>query len=146
MRKPGLIIHFWPRNQGARKGNDPHHTWVIDPLDGTTNFLHSIPHFAITVALKKDFEIIAGITYDPIKDEMYWAEKGKGAFMNQRRLRVSGRRYLDEALVAIGTPFGTHGDKILFQKHLEKIMPITAGTRRLGAAALDLALRCSRAL
>jgi len=130
---------FLAEESGAIEGSDPHHTWVIDPLDGTTNFLHSIPHFAITVALKKDLEIIAGITYDPIKDEMYWAEKGKGAFMNRRRLRVSGRRHLDEALVAIGTPFGDHGDRALFQKHLEKIMPITAGTRRLGAAALDLA-------
>lgn len=130
---------FITEETGIIKGQDPHHTWVIDPLDGTTNFLHGIPHFAVTVALKKDQEIIAGITYDPIKDEMYWAEKGKGAFVNQRRLRVSARRHLEDALVAIGTPFGNHGNQALFQQYLEKIMPITTGTRRFGAAALDLA-------
>lgn len=135
--RPGYS--FLAEESGTISGKDKQFTWIIDPLDGTTNFLHNIPHFAITVALKKDCEIIAGITYDPIKDEMFWAEKGKGAFMNQRRLRVSARTQLDEALIAIGTPFGNHGDHNIFQKHLEKIMPITAGTRRLGAAALDLA-------
>ncbi len=130
---------FITEETGIIPGRDPHHTWIIDPLDGTTNFLHSIPHFAITVALKRGDEIVVGVTYDPIKDEMYWAEKGKGSFVNQRRLRVSARRHRDEALVAMGTPFGNHGDRSSFQKHLEKIMPVTAGTRRFGAAALDLA-------
>lgn len=135
--RPGYS--FLAEESGAAKGEDPHHTWIIDPLDGTTNFLHSIPHFAITVALKKDMEIIAGVTYDPVKDEMFWAEKGKGAFMNQRRLRVSGRRQMDEALIATCAPYDRVGESRAFKKNLEKIIPITAGTRQLGAAALDLA-------
>jgi myo-inositol-1(or 4)-monophosphatase len=135
--RPGYS--FLAEESGAIKGTDLHHTWIIDPLDGTTNFLHSIPHFAITVALKKDMEIIAGVTYDPVKDEMYWAEKGKGAFMNQRRLRVSARRHLDEALIATCAPYYKEGENRVFKKNLEKIMHITTGTRQLGAAALDLA-------
>ncbi len=131
---------FLTEETGAIPGDEnTEFCWIIDPLDGTLNFLHGIPHFAIVIALKKGDEIVASVTYSPLQDEMYWAEKGKGAFLNQRRLRVSGRRHLDEAVIAIGTPFGDHGDINTFQKRLEKIMPITAGTRRFGAAALDLA-------
>jgi myo-inositol-1(or 4)-monophosphatase len=119
--------------------------WIIDPLDGTTNFLHGIPHFAITVALQVGNEIVAGVTYDPIKDEMFWAEKGKGVYLNQRRIRVSARHQLDEALVGIGAPYGHHGDPETFQKRLVKILPHTSGVRRMGAAALDLAyVACGR--
>lgn len=135
--RPGYS--FLTEETGEIPGTDPEYCWIIDPLDGTLNFLHGIPHFAIVIGLKKGDEIVASVTYAPIQDEMYWAEKGKGAFLNQRRLRVSGRRLLEEAVIAIGTPFGTHGDPSTFQKRLEKIMPITAGTRRFGAAALDLA-------
>jgi myo-inositol-1(or 4)-monophosphatase len=148
-RSESILIHelskarpsysFLTEETGAIPGEDSEFCWIVDPLDGTLNFLHGIPHFAIVIALKKGDEIVASVTYSPLQDEMYWAEKGKGAFLNQRRLRVSGRRHLDEAVVALGTPFGNHGDIGIFQKRLEKIMPITAGTRRFGAAALDLA-------
>lgn len=117
------------------------HTWIIDPLDGTTNFLHGIPHFAISIGLQKGNEIIAGVIYDPIKDELFYAEKGSGAFLNERRLRVSVRQNLPDALLATGIPFILHSAKghSVFQTALERIMPQVAGVRRFGAASLDLA-------
>lgn len=120
---------------------DEDFTWIIDPLDGTTNFLHGIPHFSISIGLKKGHDIVAGIVYDPIKDEMFYAEKGGGAFMNERRLRVSGRQKLQEALLATGIPYALHSEKErkTFQKTLDKVMPLVAGIRRYGSAALDLA-------
>lgn len=118
--------------------NDPHR-WLVDPLDGTTNFLHGIPYFAVSVGLQKDQEIIAGVIYNPITDELFWVEKGKGAFLNQRRIRVSGRRYLNESLIGMGTPFRPHTNKKEFTQTLERLMPQSAGLRRHGAAALDLA-------
>jgi myo-inositol-1(or 4)-monophosphatase len=116
-------------------------TWIIDPLDGTTNFLHGIPHFAISIGLQKGTELIAGVIYDPIKDEMFYAEKGGGAFLNERRLRVSNRSQLTEALLATGIPFALHNAKVRqqFQDTLEKVMPQVAGIRRFGSASLDLA-------
>lgn len=130
---------FITEESGEIQGEDENQRWIIDPLDGTSNFLHGIPHFAITVALQMGDEIIAGVTYDPIKDEMFWAEKGRGAFLNQRRIRVSGRRIYDEAIVGIGAPYGHHGNPELFQKRLARVLPEAAGVRRMGAAALDLA-------
>lgn len=131
---------FLVEESGEILGADPTMTWIIDPLDGTTNFLHGVPHFAISIALKKEDEIVAGVVYNPITDEMFWAEKGKGTFLNQqRRMRVSGRRNLDEALVATGTPFGDHGNAAEYAKKLAVIMPHVAGIRRFGAASLDLA-------
>ena len=135
--RPGF--GFIAEESGIIEGKDPDHTWIIDPLDGTTNFLHSVPHFAVTIALKVKNEIIAGVTYDPIQDELFWAEKGRGAFMNQRRLRVSARRTTEEALVGIGAPYGHHGNPVLFQERLNKVLPHTSGVRRMGSAALDLA-------
>lgn len=136
---------FITEESGILPGSDSEQTWIIDPLDGTSNFLHGIPQFAITVALKMGNEIIAGVTYDPIKDEMFWAEKGKGAFLNQRRIRVSARRHMDEALVGIGAPYGHHGDPRKFFDRLNKVLPHTAGVRRMGAASLDLAyVACGR--
>lgn len=134
---------FLVEESGVIKGEDPHHQWIIDPLDGTTNFLHGIPQFCISVGLKFKEDIIAGVIYNPISDELYWTERGHGAFLNQRRLRVSGRKNLEEALIGIGAPFGSHGDPQAFIPHLERIMPKTAGIRRLGAAALDLAFVAS---
>ena len=113
--------------------------WIVDPLDGTTNFLHGLPHFAISIALEERGEIIAGVIYDPIKEEMFWAEKGAGAYLNDRRIRVSGRRTLEAALVATGAPFKGHGDAPQFLAELDAVMAATAGMRRWGAAALDLA-------
>src|SRR6202795_5126219 len=94
---------------GTREGADKSHTWIVDPLDGTTNFLHGIPHFAISIGLERDGEIVAGIVYEPTRDEMFWPEKGAGAFLNDRRLRVSARRKLAESLVGTGIPFGERG-------------------------------------
>jgi len=124
---------------GEVKGSDPEHRWIIDPLDGTTNFLHGIPHFAISVALQKGNEIIAGMIYDVAKDECFWAEKGVGAFLDNRRLRVSGRRRLNECVLACGVPHLGHGDHATFEKQLHSVMERCAGVRRMGAAALDMA-------
>lgn len=116
-------------------------TWIIDPLDGTTNFLHAIPHFAVSIGLQKGSELIAGVVYDPIKDEIFYAEKGIGAFLNERRLRVSTRHHLVEAVLATGIPFALHNEKTRRQFHtsLDNLMPQVAGVRRFGAASLDLA-------
>ena len=130
---------FLLEEKGEIKGKDTHNRWIIDPLDGTTNFLHGLPHFAISVALERDGEIVAGVIFDPAKDEMFWAEKGQGAFMNGRRLRVSSRRNMDESLFATGIPFkGRPGHKA-FLRQAEAVMAVSAGIRRFGAASLDLA-------
>ncbi len=130
---------FLLEESGEIKGKNEHFRWIIDPLDGTTNFLHGIPHFAISIALEQDKDIVAGVVYDPIKDELFWAEKGGGAFLNNKRLRVSGRKEMDTALVGTGIPFAIFGNKEKFLRQLEKIMPYVAGVRRMGAASLDLA-------
>ena len=102
----GLLLE----ESGETAGTDARHRWIVDPLDGTTNFLHGIPHFAISIGLERDGEIVAGIVYEPTRDEMFWAEKGAGAYLNDRRLRVSARRQLAESLVGTGIPFGERGD------------------------------------
>ncbi|HEY8871933.1 MAG TPA: inositol monophosphatase family protein [Stellaceae bacterium] len=124
---------------GATEGSDPHHRWIVDPLDGTTNFLHAIPHFAISIALERDGEVVAGLVYEPTRDEMFWAEKGMGAYLNDRRIRASARRHLADALIGTGIPFREHGDHPLYVATLSRVMAATSGVRRLGAAALDLA-------
>jgi myo-inositol-1(or 4)-monophosphatase len=129
---------FLMEEGGAIKG-DGRHRWIVDPLDGTTNFLHGIPHFAISVALERENEIILGIVYDPMRDEMFYAEKGFGAFVNDRRLRVSARPNLADAVISTGIPFRERGDHPHYLKLLEAVMSKTAGVRRMGAAALDLA-------
>ena len=118
--------------------------WIADPLDGTTNFLHGLPHFAISLALERDGEVIAGIVYNPISDELFWAEKGNGAFLDtpnarSRRLRVSGRKELGQALVGTGIPQMGRGNHPDYVRRLEQVMGRTAGVRRWGAASLDLA-------
>lgn len=126
---------------GEVKGKDLSNRWIIDPLDGTTNFLHGIPHFAISIALERDSEIFAGVVYDPTRDEMFYAEKGQGAFVNDRRLRVSGRNTMADAVVATGIPHrGRGGEQAreLFNRELMTVMPEVAGIRRLGSAALDI--------
>jgi len=115
------------------------HRWVVDPLDGTTNFLHGIPHWAISIGLVREEEAVAGVVYDPVKDELFWAEKGQGAWLNDRRLRVSGRRRLDEALLATGLAFKGRDKGESFLAELDRAMSETAGVRRFGSAALDLA-------
>jgi myo-inositol-1(or 4)-monophosphatase len=118
--------------------------WIVDPLDGTTNFLHGLPHFAISIALERDGEVIAGVIYQPISDELFWAEKGNGAFIDtpnarSRRLRVSGRKEPARALVGTGIPHMGRGDHETYRDKLQAVMNKTAGVRRWGAAALDLA-------
>ncbi len=120
--------------------------WVVDPLDGTSNFLHGIPHWCISIALEKRLqdgssEISAGMIYNPVNDEMFWAEKGGGAYLNERRLRVSARREFKDALLATGIPFAAvaGGRRLAFARTLGVLMPQVAGIRRFGAAALDLA-------
>jgi myo-inositol-1(or 4)-monophosphatase len=135
--RPGYGLLF--EESGAVEGSDPRHRWIVDPLDGTTNFLHGIPHFAISIALERDGEIVAGLIYEPTRDEMFWAEKGVGAYLNDRRLRVSARRRLDEALIGTGIPYGARGDPATYLAALARVMAQTGGVRRFGAAALDLA-------
>ena len=121
------------------KGSDPTRRWIVDPLDGTSNFLHGIPHWAISIALEYKKEIISGVIYDPIKDEMFTAEKGQGAWLNDRRLRVSNRTDMIEMLFATGMPFGGKEGLESTLGELAILMPKCAGIRRNGAAALDLA-------
>lgn len=140
LKKARPSYGFIMEEGGEVKGEEDY-VWHIDPLDGTTNFLHAIPHFAISIGLLKGKEVIAGVVYDPIKDELFYAEKGGGAFLNERRLRVSNRQHLSEALLATGIPFARHTkeDRKQFHETLEQLMPQVAGVRRFGAAALDLA-------
>jgi myo-inositol-1(or 4)-monophosphatase len=130
---------FLLEESGASSGSDTHHRWIIDPLDGTTNFLHGIPHWAISIALERDGEVVAGLVYEPLRDEVFWAEKGAGAFVNDRRLRVSARRNLAESVIGTGIPFRGHGQHEPYLKTLGAVMAATSGVRRAGSAALDLA-------
>ena len=120
-------------------GEDPTRRWIVDPLDGTSNFLHGLPHWAISIALEHKREIVAAVVYDPAKDEMFVAEKGQGAWMNDQRIRVSGRRLMLECLFATGIPFGGQRELPDALQDLARLMPACAGVRRWGAAALDLA-------
>ena len=131
---------------GVIEGDPTKPRWVIDPLDGTSNFLHGIPHFAISIAAQEPKldgsgwgDVIAGIVYQPITDESFWAERTRGAWLQDRRLRVSARRHLDESLIATGIPFAGAGDPVEWTKIYQALAPEVAGIRRFGAAALDLA-------
>ena len=124
---------------GAEPGEDPTRRWIVDPLDGTTNFLHGLPHWAVSIALEHKGEIVAAVVFDPAKDELFTAERGDGAFVNDRRLRVSGRRDMNSAIFATGVPFGGKGTLPATLKDLARLMPVCAGVRRWGSAALDLA-------
>jgi myo-inositol-1(or 4)-monophosphatase len=130
---------FLGEERGLIEGTDKTHTWIVDPLDGTTNFLHAIPHFAINIALQREGAVVAAVTYNPVSNELFWAEKGKGAFVNDRRLRVAARQRLDESVLATGIPVLGHGQHARFLKELHQISQRVAGVRRFGAAALDLA-------
>src|ERR1700682_4082250 len=124
---------------GIREGDDKTHTWIVDPLDGTTNFLHGIPQFAISIGLRREGAIVAGVIYNPANDELYTAERGKGAFLNDTRLRVAARKQMSEAVIACGIPHHGRGDLALGGRELEAVRDKVAGLRRFGAAALDLA-------
>jgi myo-inositol-1(or 4)-monophosphatase len=124
---------------GEIKGEDERCRWIVDPLDGTSNFLHGIPHFAISIAAEVDGEVVSGLIHQPLTGESYWAEKGRGAWLQTQRLRVSGRRDLNDCLIATGIPYQGHGDRGQFATILDAVMPEVAGVRRFGAATLDLA-------
>jgi myo-inositol-1(or 4)-monophosphatase len=124
---------------GTREGADKTHTWIVDPLDGTTNFLHGIPQFAISIGLQRDGVMIAGLIYNPANEELYTTERGKGAYMNDQRLRVAGRRQLHDCVIACGLPHIGRGDFQLSHKEMAALQPKVAGLRRFGAASLDLA-------
>lgn len=123
---------------GVIEGPDKTHRWFIDPLDGTTNFIHGVPHVAISVGLEREGQLVAGLVFNPIRDEMFTAEKGQGAWLNDRRLRVSTRRELKDALVATGIPYLGRPGHEEFLAELPRVMAEVSGVRRFGAAALDL--------
>lgn len=137
---------FLLEEAGEIEGEPDTPRWVVDPLDGTTNFLHGLPHFAISIAAQEPRldgkgwgDVIAALVYQPITDESFWAEKNRGAWLQDRRLRVSARRRLDESLIATGIPFAGAGDPGQWNRIYQALAPQIAGIRRYGSAALDLA-------
>jgi myo-inositol-1(or 4)-monophosphatase len=135
--RPGYC--FLGEEGGRREGADKSHTWIVDPLDGTTNFLHGIPQFAISIALEREGAVVAGLVYNPASEELFLAEKGKGAFLNDQRIRVAARKRLADSVIACGLPHIGRGDLALAKKELGVMQEQVAGLRRFGAAALDLA-------
>ena len=130
---------FLMEERGVVAGEDDQHRWIVDPLDGTTNFLHGLPMFSVSIALERQGQIVAGVIYNPAMDELYTAERGGGAFLNDRRLRVAGRSKLSDAVIGTGVPHlgrGHHGNYLV---ELRNVMGEVSGIRRLGSAALDLA-------
>ena len=124
---------------GETPGEDPTRRWIVDPLDGTTNFLHGLPHWAVSIALEHKGQIVSAVVFDAAKDEMFYAERGTGAWLNDsKRLRVSGRRKMIEAVFATGIPFAAKRTLPAMLKDLARVMPECAGVRRFGSAALDL--------
>ena len=125
--------------EGAKDGEDPTRRWIVDPLDGTTNFLHGLPHWAVSIALEHKGQVVAGVVHDPVKAETFFAEKGEGAWLNDSRLRVSGRTRMIESIFATGIPFASQKGLPTALRDLARLMPECAGVRRMGAASLDLA-------
>ena len=130
---------FLMEERGIVAGSDKSHRWIVDPLDGTSNFLHGIPLFAISIALERDGEIVCGLIYNPILDELYTAERGQGAFVNSRRLRVANRKALADCLISVGIPHRGRRGHDHFLAECKALMAATSGLRRTGAAAVDLA-------
>jgi myo-inositol-1(or 4)-monophosphatase len=140
LRKARPDYGFLMEERGEVPGADKTHRWIVDPLDGTTNFLHSIPLFCTSIGLEREGVLVAGVIYNPITDEMFTAEKGKGAFLNdRRRLRVAARKTLDDCVVATGIPHRGRTGHATFLKEAETVMRHVAGVRRTGSAALDIA-------
>ncbi len=131
---------FVMEETGEIEGSDNSNRFIIDPLDGTTNFLHGIPQFCISIALERDRQPYAGVIFSPITDELFYAEKGGGAYCDDRRLRVSGRTDLNEALVACGLPFKGRGGREQALAETDRVLSQTAGVRRFGSAAYDLCM------
>ncbi len=131
----GLLME----KRGAVQGADKSHRWLVDPLDGTTNFLHGIPLFAISIGLERENQLVAGLVYNPVSGETFTAERGKGAFLNDRRIRVAGRQVLDDCVVSTGVPHRGKEGHATFLRETETVMRHVAGIRRTGSASLDLA-------
>lgn len=131
----GLVLE----EGGIIEGSETRCRWIVDPLDGTSNFLHGLPHFAISIAAEIDGEVQSGLIHQPLTGESFWAEKGRGAWLSDRRLRVSARRDLNDCLIATGIPYQGHGNRAQFSQILDAVMGQVAGVRRFGAASLDLA-------
>src|SRR5581483_12494519 len=130
---------FLGEEGGGIEGADKTHRFIIDPIDGTTNFMHGIPHFAISIGLEREGQLVSALVFNPVTDEMFTAERGHGAYLNDRRLRVAAREKLADCVIATGTPFhGTPGHEE-FSAELSRVMAEVAGIRRFGSAALDLA-------
>lgn len=130
---------FYGEETGQHVGTDKSHRFIIDPIDGTTNFLHGVPIFAISIGLERDGELVSALVYNPVMDEMYIAEKGHGAYLNGRRLHVAGRRSMDVALFATGLPFSGKGGHEQALAEVAQVLAVSPGIRRCGAASLDLA-------
>jgi myo-inositol-1(or 4)-monophosphatase len=130
---------FLMEERGEVAGTDKTNRWIIDPLDGTSNFLHGIPHFAISIALEREGVLVAGVVHNVVRDELFWAEKGAGAYLNDRRLRVAARGEMRDALIASGAPFHGRPGREKFFGEAGRVLAQTAGIRRFGAASLDLA-------
>ena len=135
--RPGYC--FIMEERGVVEGTDKTNRWIVDPLDGTTNFLHSNPMFAVSIGLEREGQLVAGVIYNPATDELYTAEKGKGAYMNDRRVRVAARKTLADALLTTGIPHRGRQGHPRFLNEMEVLMREVAGIRRTGSAALDLA-------
>jgi myo-inositol-1(or 4)-monophosphatase len=138
--RPGYA--FFAEESGAREGPDKTHRFIIDPIDGTTNFLHGVPVFAISIALEREGQLVSAVVYNPVTDELFVAEKGSGAFLNDKRLRVAVRKNINETLIATGIPFMGRGDQAHHDRSLAEVRAViarTTGIRRCGSAALDLA-------
>jgi myo-inositol-1(or 4)-monophosphatase len=135
--RPGYS--FLMEESGTVEGTDDQHRWLVDPLDGTTNFLHGIPVFAVSIALERQGQLVAGVIFNPAMDELYTAERGQGAFLNDRRMRVSGRRKLEDTVIGTGVPHIGRGHHPTYLQEMRAVMANVAGIRRMGSAALDLA-------
>lgn len=135
--RPGYS--FLLEEGGIREGLDKTHRWIIDPLDGTTNFLHGNPLWAISIGLERDGELVAGLIYNPVMDEMFTAERGTGAFLNDQRIRVAARRSLEDAILVTGIPHRGRAGQAEFIAEYRSLMGHVAGIRRSGSAAMDLA-------
>jgi myo-inositol-1(or 4)-monophosphatase len=139
LRKARPGYGFLVEEHGLIEGPDKTHRFIIDPIDGTTNFLHGLPQFAISIALEREGQLASALVFNPVTDEMFVAERGHGAYLNDKRLRVAARKHLSESLIASGAPFMGKEGHDQFLAELRAVLDATAGMRRFGAASLDLA-------
>ena len=135
--RPGYA--FLGEEGGIVEGRDRTHRFIIDPIDGTTNFMHGIPQFAISIALEREGQLVSGVVFNPVTDDLFTAEKGHGAFLNNKRLRVAARKEMGAAVIATGLPFMGKEGHARAVAEMGAVMNVTAGIRRMGAASLDLA-------